>query len=393
MKLIKRNKYFDVIKETIGSPDIKILTGIRRAGKSQLSNDLVGYIKKDKKVNVIYIDFNDLKNEELLQYHKLNNYISEKLQKNKKNVVVIDEVQMCDKFEKVINSLHSKKATDIYITGSNAFLLSSDLATLFTGRSFTIEVFPFSFEEYLIYYKKGILDDYIVRGGLSGSYIYKTQEARFKYIREIFNTLICRDIISKYKIRNKKLLEDITNFMIDNIANIYSGRSMAEAMINQGIKVNDKTIDTYVKYLCDAFLFYRVKRYDIKGKKYLSSNYKYYLCDHSFKYALQGTRNMDFGRTLENIVAIELLRRNYDLYVGILYNTEIDFVAIKGKEKIYIQVAYSIEDQKTIERELKPLKQIKDSYKKILIARTHMPIYDIDGIEIIDVEDWLKGTL
>lgn len=222
-----------------------------------------------------------------------------------------------------------------------------------------------------------------------GSYLYKEQEARFDYISDVFNTLIVRDIRTKYRIRNIQLMDRIADFMMDNISNITSSRSIESNMKKMNESANHVTISTYIGYLCNAFAFYRISRYDIRGKKYLSSNDKYYLVDNSFRYALLGTRNMDYGRVIENIVAIELFRRGYELYAEVLYKKEIDFIAIKHNEKIYIQVADSIADEIIFEREVAPLLQIRDAYPKMLIARTRNDEYQYEGIRILDLSDWL----
>ena len=263
--------------------------------------------------NIIHVNFNLPKFEELKEYHKLYGYISKNYLKDKNNFILIDEVQMCDGFEKTINGLHAEEKYDIYITGSNAFLLSSDLATLFIGRTFEIEVYPFSFKEYLEYYNyadiQNAFDNYTKEGGMSGSYVYKTQEEKYQYISEVFNTLIVRDIKQKYNIKNIDVLNNLNNYLIDNISNLTSSNNITNFLNSNKVNITDKTIKNYIDYLCNTFAFYKVKRYDIKGKKYLSTQDKYYLADHSFKYAILGTNNMDFGRTYENIVAIELLRR------------------------------------------------------------------------------------
>ena len=313
--------------------------------------------------------------------------------KEMENFVFIDEVQMCKDFEKVINGLHATEKYDIYITGSNAFLLSSDLATLFTGRTFEIKVYPFSFSEYMQYFdftdKYAAFDKFMLEGGMSGSYLYKDQESKFDYIAEVFNTLIVRDIRRKYKIRNPALMDRIVDFLMDNISNISSARTIADTLKTSQEKIYHKTVSSYMQYLCNAFAFYKVRRYDIKGKKYLTSNDKYYLSDHTFRYAKLGTKNMDYGRILENIVAIELLRRGYEVYAGVLYKTEIDFVAIKRSEKIYIQVSDDITNEKTFEREVTPLLKINDAYPKTIIARTRHDEYQYEGVKIVDIADWL----
>ena len=327
----------------------------------------------------------------------MNQYIEDAYADGRNNYVFIDEVQMCDGFEKAINSLHASEKYDIYITGSNAFLLSSDLATLFTGRTFEIEVYPFSFAEFMQYYELSdpysAFTRYIQEGGMSGSYLYKTPETKYNYIADVFNTLIVRDIKQKYKIRNMPLMERLCDFLIDNISNLTSTRSVAANFNKEQVTTNDRTISAYIKYLCNAFAFYKVRRYDIQGKRYLASNDKYYLCDHSFKYANLGTKNADYGRMIENIVAIELLRRGYELYAGVLYKKEIDFVAIKRSEKIYIQVANSVDDPATFQREIDPLMKIKDNYPKMILARTHQEAYQHEGIQIVDVADWLLMLL
>lgn len=378
----------------MGTPDIKVITGIRRSGKSKLLESFMDYVREtDQAANIIHINFNLSNYENLLEYHALSNYVEKAHAPSRNNYVLIDEIQMCAGFEKAVNSLHASEKYDIYITGSNAFLLSSDLATLFTGRTFEIEVFPFSFREFMQYFELtdqyAAFNRYIQEGGMSGSYLYKTPESKYDYISDVFDTLVVRDIQKKYSIRNMPLMEQLCDFLIDNISNLASARSIAKAFISAQVKTNDRTISAYLKYLCNAFAFYRVRRYDIQGKRYLASNDKYYLCDHSFKYAKLGTKNADYGRSVENIVAIELLRRGYELYAGILYKKEIDFVAIKRNEKIYIQVANSIDDPDTFQREVDPLLRIKDAYPKMILTRTRQELYQYEGVKIVDVANWL----
>ena len=397
MRLIERDFYLNKLKEVMGTPDIKVITGVRRSGKSKLLESFMTYVRaNDPDANIIHINFNLNSYESLAEYHALNHYIESAYIADKNNFVFIDEVQMCEGFEKAINSLHASEKYDIYITGSNAFLLSSDLATLFTGRTFEIEVYPFSFGEFMQYYELtdqyAAFTRYIQEGGMSGSYLYKTPEAKYDYISDVFNTLIVRDIQRKYKIRNMPLMECLCDFLIDNISNLTSTRRVAAVFTSEQVKTNDRTISAYIKYLCNAFAFYKVRRYDIQGKRYLASNDKYYLSDHSFKYAKLGTKNADYGRMIENIVAIELLRRGYELYAGVLYKKEIDFVAIKRNEKLYIQVASSIDDPDTFQREVDPLLKIKDAYPKMILTRTRQEAYQYEGVQVVDVADWLlKG--
>ncbi len=394
MKLIERKQYLDKMINVIGTPDIKVITGVRRCGKSKLLDAFKEYIEENiPNNNMIHINFNLPEYEHLLEYRPLYDYINSQYVKGKENFVFIDEVQMCNNFEKAINGLHATEKYDIYITGSNAFLLSSDLATLFTGRTFEIKVYPFSFKEYLQYFgytdKYTAFDKFMLEGGMAGSYLYKDQEAKYDYIAEVFDTLIVRDIRRKYKIRNPQLMDRIVDFLMDNISNLSSARNITSTLSVAMEKIHHTTVGSYMQYLCNAFAFYKVRRYDIKGKKYLASNDKYYLSDHTFRYAKLGTKNMDYGRILENIVAMELLRRGYEVYVGVLYKKEIDFVAIKRNEKIYIQVSDNISDEKTFEREVSPLLKINDAYPKMVIARTRHDEYQYEGVKIVDIADWL----
>lgn len=394
MKFIKRPKYLNKLISLRGTPDIKVITGIRRSGKSRLLLDYITYLKEnDSSANIVFIDFSSLNFSEICEYHKLNNYIEEKFIAGKNNYIFIDEVQLCPNFEYTVNSLHNSGKYDIYITGSNAFLLSSDLATLFTGRTFPIEVFPFSLAEYRQYHKytdpDTAFDNYVTDGGMAGAYNYQEQEDKYKYIREVFDTLLLRDIYEKYKLRNTLLLEKLVDFLSDNIGNLTSIRKISDSFSTNNKSVSHITVRNYIDYLTKAFAFYKIRRYDIQGKKYLSTIDKYYLSDHSFKYAKLGTKNMNYGRIYENIVAIELLRRGYEIYVGTLYKKEVDFIAIKRNEKIYIQVCDNLEDEKTLHREVEPLLKIKDAYPKFILARTHHEEYQYEGIKIINLAHWL----
>ena len=394
MKLIERKDYLDKVINVMGTPDIKVITGVRRCGKSKLLEAFRAYVSANiPNANVIHINFNLPEFEKLNEYRALYDNINSRYKEGVENFVLIDEIQMCDNFEKAINGLHASEKFDIYITGSNAFLLSSDLATLFTGRTFEIKVYPFSFAEYVKYYGYTDLytafDSYVTEGGMAGSYVYKDQQAKYDYIQEVFNTLIVRDIRTKYKIRNTALMDRLVDFLMDNISNLTSPRKISDTFNSFKDKINHNTVGAYMQYLCNAFAFYKVRRYDIKGKKYLSTTEKYYLCDHSFRYAKLGTKNMDYGRVLENIAAIELLRRGYEVYAGVLYKKEVDFVAIKRDEKIYIQVSDNITDEKTFQREVSPLLSINDAYPKMVIARTRHDDYQYEGVKVVDIANWL----
>lgn len=308
-------------------------------------------------------------------------------------MVFVDEIQLCTGFETVINSLYEEERFNIFLTGSNAFLLSSDLATLFGGRVFEISMFPFSFAEYLTYYPQNDIDEafdnYVSVGGMAGSYLYSNQSDARKYLANIVRTTITKDIVKKFKIENEDLLNMIADYLMDNVGNKTSIRNISNALTSNTYKTNDKTCGAYIDYLCRSFLFYPFKRYDVKGKRYLESDKKYYLADISFRYAIIGTKNADYGHLYENIVAIELLRRGYEVYVGQLGEKEVDFVAIKDGFKTYIQVCDDMSRPETQKRELAPLLSIKDAYPKIIIARTKHPESQIEGVRIIDIARWL----
>lgn len=395
MKTIVRKNYLNRIIELKDTPDIKIITGIRRSGKSKLMQAYIEYLKTNyDNINIIFIDFMDLKFEEIKEYHALHSYVEQHYVAGKMNYLFVDEVQMCPKFELAINSLYSKGKYDIYVTGSNAFLLSADLATLFTGRYIEIHVFPFSFQEYCEYYsdvsdKDNLFDEYSFKGGLAGSYLYPNDRDRVTYIKEVYETIVTRDLVQKYALPDTTVLQRLSEFLMDNISNLTSPNKVSQLLTANNVSTNHVTVRKYIKYLCNAFVFYDIKRYDIRGKKYLESSEKFYLCDTGIRYAILGSRNMDYGRVYENMVCIELLRRGYDVYVGKLYQKEIDFVAQRGSEKIYIQVSDNISAQETFEREYSPLLQIRDAYTKMIIARTRHPKYSYEGIVIYDIAEWL----
>lgn len=394
MRIIKRDKYLNKLISLKNKPEIKIITGVRRAGKSVLLSEFSKYILAiEPNANIIRINFNMLSFDDLKDYKMLNQYIRDKFIDKVNNYVFIDEVQMCKKFELAINDLYETHDFDIYITGSNAFLLSSDLATLFTGRYFEIEVFPFSFKEYCDYYEFVDIDDafesYVRNGGFAGSYLYNNDNEKMEYIENVLNVVVLKDIMKKNGVTDIVAMDNILSFLLDNISNMTTTNKIAIKLNEDGISIDRKTVSNYISYLIDGYVFHKIKRFDIKGNGYLQTNEKYYVIDQGFRIAKLGTRYFDFGRLYENIVANELLRRGYELYVGKLYEKEIDFVAIKNNEKIFIQVSDNIDNPNTLERELTPLRQIKESYSKIVLANTKHFTYDIGGIKIVDIAKWL----
>ena len=393
MKLIERSYYLNKLQAVKDIPDIKVITGLRRSGKSKLLDAYANVLERETTNNVIRIPLHLKKYEKLRNGNDLYEYIDSKYCDNSNNYLLIDEIQMCQDFEETINSLHEEERFDIYLTGSNAFLLSSDLATLFRGRVFQIDIYPFSFDEYLLYYPSSDIDNsfdkYVLEGGMAGSYLYKTIEDKRKYQLEIVRSTVVKDIVEKYKIKDEVLLNKIVDYLFDTVGERASIRNIANKLTSSTYKTNDKTVGSYLDYLCRCFLFYPMKGYDIKGKKYLESEMKYYLADTSFRFALLGSKDTDYGHLYENIVAIELLRRGYEVYIGQLYKKEIDFVAFKNGIKTYIQVSDDISRKETFDRELSPLLSINEAYPKMIIARTKHDETQSDGIRIIDIARWL----
>lgn len=405
MKLVERKKYIEYLDKVKNTPDIKVVTGIRRSGKSELLKSFMEKLKiENPKANFISIDLPSIEYENLLDYHNLNNYIEGNHKKNVKNYLFIDEIQNCHNFERTINSLHSKKLFDMYLTGSNAFLLSSDLVTFFTGRTMEVSIFPFSFNEFMQYFEYSDLQEgfnkYIEIGGFAGSYYYNDKKTINDYVNNVFNNLIDRDIIKKFGIRDHKLTKNLATFLADNISNLTSSRKIANILSTKDFNENHNTISKYINYLCNSFMFYEMKRFDLKGKQILNTTEKYYLADHSLKYALltnsQKETNFfqsqqDYGNLLENIIAIELLRRGYKTHVGKLYQKEIDFVASDYLgNRFYIQVGANIDNNETFKREITPLLQIKDNYPKIILSRTKFQQEIVDGVKVIDIAQWLN---
>lgn len=396
MKLIERTHYLNRLFAVRDIPDIKVITGVRRSGKSKLMDAFIDLISAEGDLNIIRIKLNLKKDEAFLNADAMYRHVEDSHKPSMRNYLFIDEVQLCEGFERVVNSLYEEEKFDIYLTGSNAFLLSSDLATLFGGRVCEISLYPFSFGEYLAYYPSTNLqasfDSYVAEGGMSGAYLYRTPEDARRYVNGIYRATIAKDIVTKFHIENEDLLIMLGNYLMDTVGERTSVRNIANKLTSSFYKTNDKTIGSYLSYLCKSFLFYPVQRYDIKGKRYLETERKYYLADLSFRFSEIGTKRADWGHLYENIVAIELMRRGYEVYVGQIGNKEVDFVAVRNGAKTYIQVADDISRQETFEREVAPLLAIRDAFPKMIIARTRHTESQHEGVRIVDIAQWLADS-
>ncbi len=399
MEKIERERYMSILKNFKDQQIIKVITGIRRCGKSTLLELFQEHLKREGiQVNqIISINFEDANYEELQDRKKLYSYLKEKIVKNKKTYIFLDEIQNVPEFEKTVDSLFIDKNVDIYITGSNAYLLSSELATLLTGRYIEIKMLPLSFKEYLSAFKDKTDIAKKYRNYLQFSAfpqaveLYKLNPGNIDlYLDGIYNTILFKDVMQRKGITDKTVLERVTKFLYDNIGSRTSLKSISDNI--EGIEKNNSynTVANYVDALIDSFMIYKVNRYDIKGKELLKTQEKYYGVDIGLRYHILGRNaGRDMGHILENVVYLELLRRGYKVYIGKLKDLEIDFVAQNSKDTIYYQVALTTRDETTLQRELSPLKKINDNYPKYILTMDEDPEADFDGIKKINVIDWL----
>ena len=394
--MIERKKYLQKLIDFKDTNLIKVVTGIRRCGKSTLFELYQEYLRNFGilEEQIIAINFEDLQYEELQDYKELYKYINERLKSNHMNYVFLDEIQVVDDFQKTVDSLYIKKNVDIYITGSNAKLLSGELATLLSGRYVEIFMLPLSFAEYSL--AIGDIQDtqtryntYLKNSSFPGTLELKTYDKIKEYLAGIYNTIILKDIIERKKIQDVFMLESVIKFMFDNVGNLFSTRKIANTMKSEGRKISPNTVEIYLASLVDSYILYRVGRYDVKGKQYLKTGEKYYLADIGLRRYLLGNRAIDQGRVLENVVYLELVRRGYEVHIGKQNEYEIDFVATKEETIEYYQVALTIRDENTLNRELRALKAINDHYPKIILSMDNDLEMSYDGIRCIYAIDWL----
>ena len=392
--MIKRESYINEIKKFMNKPIIKVITGMRRSGKSiilkLISEELINEGVSSN--NIIYINFESLMFSELTDFKKLYNYIIEKSQTlHGKIYILLDEIQEVEHWEKAINSFMVDLNCDIYITGSNANLLSSELATYIAGRYVEIKIYPLSFKEYIEFAKiqnpskilsnEEYFEQYLQFGGLPGIHNFDYEKENiYQYLSDIYNSVLLKDVIARNGIRDIELLERVVLYILDNIGNTFSAKNISDFLKSQGRKLSRETVYNYLKALENAYIISKVQRYDIKGKALLETQEKFYLMDLGLRHSKLGYRANDIAGYLENIIYLELMRRKYTVNIGKLSTKEVDFIGTLRDEKLYIQVNYLLATPETIEREFYPLKNINDNYPKYVLSMDNLERYNIDGI-------------
>lgn len=398
---IERKEYLEKLIAFRDKQVIKIITGVRRCGKSTLMELFQDYLKSQGVLEeqIVAVNLEDYDFYELRNPKKLYTYIKERLVQGKMTYIFLDEIQHCEEFPEVVDSLHIKKDVDIYLTGSNAKMLSSEIATLISGRYVEISMLPLSFKEYVL--STGSTSE------LARKYTAYVETSSFPYALQlagqpkelrdyldgIYNTIVVKDIAQRNKIPDPMMLESVLRFIFDNIGNQLSTKKIADTMTSNGRKIDVKTVEKYLKALMESYIVYQAKRYNVKGKQHLKTLEKYYAVDIGLRYLLLGTSSSDVGHILENIVFLELLRRGNEVFIGKIDDLEVDFVAMDGKQTTYYQVAASVRDEKTLARELTSLEKISDHYPKIVLTLDEDPQADYNGIRRINALDWLMGTV
>lgn len=396
--MYKRKLYLDRIRKFIDKPIIKIVVGMRRVGKSYFLKLVMDELMHNGVTDdqIIYLNFDSLEFDHLRNYQALNEYIIERSGGSKKKYLFIDEVQEVTDWEKCIESLFASDRYDIYISGSNAQMLSSELATKLAGRYVEFPIYALGFSEYMQFMKKDStlahseFQSFLIYGGFPAlQHFDLDREVVYQYVSSLYNTILLKDVVKRNSIRNISLLENITKYVFDNIGNIFSAKRLADYLKSQRISLGVETVQNYLSYICSTYALHKVQRYDIKGKRLLEVHEKYYLGDVSLRHAVIGYREGDISGILENIVYLELLRRGYSVSIGKLGDAEIDFIATRADEKIYIQVAYLLASEKTILREFTPLLKIADNYPKYVLSMDELFGGDYEGIKRLNIVDFL----
>lgn len=398
MKRIERKEYLDKLVRYKDKQVIKVITGIRRCGKSTIMEIYRDWLMEHgiEEKQIVYINFEDFDFFELRDPMRLFEYMKSKILKDKNMYVFFDEIQHVENFPDVVNSINLRPNVDMYITGSNAYMLSNEIATLLSGRYIEIPMLPLSFKEYAkatngLANLQKTYNEYIVRSSFPYTLDFDTQSEISDYLNSVYNTIVVKDIMSRKRLQDPMMLESVIRFTADNIGNILSTKRIADLMTAEGRKIDQKTVERYLSALCETFFVYEVKRYNIKGKQLLKTLGKYYLVDIGMRRMLLGSRSFDAGRILENIVYLELMRRQKKVYIGKSDNLEVDFVTIDENNTTYYQVAATVRDEATLKRELKSLQLIDDQYPKYILTLDDDPTADYNGIKRINVLKWLVG--
>jgi len=396
--MIQRQEYLNSLISFRDKQLIKVVTGIRRCGKSTLFELFQDYLRADGVTDdqIISINLEEGEYDEIETYKQLYSFVTEKFVKNKKMYIFIDEVQRVTDFQKAVDSLYVKKNCDVYITGSNAYLLSGELATLLSGRYIEIKMLPLSFKEYISNFPddnnlERLYADYVQNSAFPYALEIAKPKDRRQYLQGIYDTIVLKDIVARRKFPDTAMLKSVTRFMFDNIGNLCSTKKIADTMTSTGRKIAVHTVESYLTSLTECFILYQIGRYDVKGKQYLKTGDKYYVADIGLRYALLGTKKADMGHILENVVFLELYRRGYEIYIGKVGNTEVDFIVVGNEGEEYYQVAYTVidTDGTTLRRELAPLEAVNDHNPKYLLTMDNTPVTSHNGIKQINVLDWL----
>ncbi|MBT9153484.1 MAG: hypothetical protein DDT37_00616 [Firmicutes bacterium] len=395
--MVLRKRYLEKLQKLKDKQIIKVITGVRRCGKSTLLQQFQAYLRNCGVLEhqVVSVNFEDVANEHLLDYRVLHAYVEQRLVPDKMTYVFLDEVQAVPQFEKAVNSLFLKRNVDLYITGSNAYMLSGELATLLSGRYIEMQMLPLSFAEYYELVggvRRDAWNAYYKYGGFPYAARLEDDYVRRDYLSGIYNTVLLKDIVARKRISDVHLLESVTKFLFDNVGSIISSKKVADSLTSYGRKTSPITVENYIESLMESFILYKAGRYDIKGKQHLKSLEKYYLVDIGLRRLLLGDKHADIGHLLENIVYLELLRRGFSIDIGKVGDLEIDFVAHSGGDRVYYQVAASILDASTYQREISPLKKVADHYPKYMVTMDDVGMGE-NGIKQINILDFLLEQL
>ena len=395
--MIQRPQYMEFLMDWKDRQIIKVVSGIRRCGKSTLFDLFQESLRADgvEESQIIAVNFEDMENEPLCDYRRLYEYIKQRMLPGKMNYIFLDEIQHVPDYQKVVDSLFIKKNADVYITGSNAYFMSGELATLLSGRYVELKMLPLSFKEYVSAFDENagvesLYRNYIYNSSFPYTVGLDSRRNIHAYLDGLYNTVVLNDIVARKQIKDPSMLKSVLKFMFDNIGNLCTAKKIADSMTSAGRKISNHTVESYIEGITESLLMYRAGRYDIKGRDYMKLQEKYYIADIGLRYYALGTRNADQGHILENIVYLELLRRGYDVYVGVIGNKEVDFVAQDHDGNIeYYQVSLTVRDEVTLKRELASLDSIADHNPKYLLTMDNDPPVSYNGIRQKYVLDWL----